>query len=90
MGRVSKVADVDDPHSHAGHGDGAGQLSPKLVQLLLQRRPLWLHSCHLAPDLPQLRVQACGHCDPHCLAGCDISALAEGGKRDGRLSTVGP
>lgn len=61
MGRVSKVSDVDDPDSHTDHRDGMGQLPPKFIQLALQWRPLRLHSRHLAPNLAQLCVQACGH-----------------------------
>lgn len=79
MGGIGKVTDVNDPHGHADHGDGARQLLPKLIQLLLQGRPLWLHGSHLTADLTQLGVQACCHYHTHCLARCNVGALAEGG-----------
>ena len=83
MGGIGKVTDVNDPHCHADHGDGARQLPPKLIQLPLQGRPLWLHGGHLTADLTQLRVQARGHCHTHRLAGSNVGALAERGMSKG-------
>ena len=46
---VIEVTDVDDPHQHTDHGNGLGEESAKLVQLLLQGRHLFIRLCHCMP-----------------------------------------
>lgn len=46
---VVKVANVDDPHQHADHGNGFGEEGAKLIQLLLQGCHLIIRLCHGMP-----------------------------------------
>lgn len=75
MHGVAEVADVDEPNCDADERDDFGELLAKLVQFLLQRRPLLLRAHHLVTDLADLSGDAGADHDADGSARSNVGAL---------------